>query len=713
MDGDMWTTMPETNNNDTQGWGSDDDQPQRLLRKKPPIGVGDNGFSFDGPFGGNVNGVGGNGEPPRRMREMPPKKDEELKDDWGDAINSVIEKKQQPIQGDRHRRDRGGCDFGEIGDRRNKERNDRYGGDRDDGRRRRENHDENKFPPRRREDDRGERGGDRDRKPRSYDHGERRDRGGDRGGDREDRPKRVQYIPPNLRDDETPNTRNLTKTGKNFSKYESAEVIISGPGCEKVTKLNIFGDAGLDDRLAARLADLEYLKPTPIQKSAIPAILQGRDLMACAQTGSGKTAAFLLPIIHDLMRQNCKAKTAERQLPEVLIVSPTRELAIQIYDQARIFAKGSSIVPQCCYGGTDVRFLRQRISGQGCNILIGTPGRINDFLEREFLGLDNIQYFVLDEADRMLDMGFGPVMHQLADGFSMPRPGERKTLMFSATFPQHIQKFAADFLAEEYLFIKVGIVGGACSDVTQRILMIGSDEAAKSGKLEDIIKTVADTRQRTLVFVETKVKADFIACMLSQTKVPTTSIHGGRLQPERETALADFRCGKCPILVATSVAARGLDIPEVEHVVNYELPREIEEYVHRIGRTGRCGNVGISTSFYDPSKDAHLSPALIKTLSDANQEVPDWLVNEAELAQKSGELYQNRYRGETRDHRSFRSSGGGGMKPREMKPVQHEPTMINNVISEELLWGKPTRTERTERNRDPNQPQSDDGWGPN
>lgn len=245
----------------------------------------------------------------------------------------------------------------------------------------------------------------------------------------------------------------------------------------------------------------------------------------------------------------------------------------------------------------------------------------------------------------MLDMGFEPSMRKLAGDHDMPDVEDRHTLLFSATFPDKVQKLAKQFLRPEYLFIEIGIVGGACQDVVQEILRIENNEAVKSDKLEELVTSVGETNKRTLVFVETKRKADFIACMLSQTNIPTTSIHGGRLQPEREQALRDFKTGSCPILVATSVAARGLDIPEVEHVINYELPNEIEDYVHRIGRTGRCGNIGRSTSFYDDKTDAHLAPSLLKVLSDAQQNVPDWLIECADQAKMSG---YNNFRGGSR-----------------------------------------------------------------
>lgn len=237
------------------------------------------------------------------------------------------------------------------------------------------------------------------------------------------------------------------------------------------------------------------------------------------------------------------------------------------------------------------------------------------------VGLSKILYLVLDEADRMLDMGFEPDMRKLVNSPGMPPKEERQTLMFSATYPEDIQRLAADFLKVDYLFLAVGVVGGACSDVEQHIIQV--TQYSKREQLLDLLK--ATGTERTMVFVETKRSADFIATFLCQEKVPTTSIHGDREQREREKALSDFRTGRCPVLVATSVAARGLDIEHVQHVVNFDLPKSIDEYVHRIGRTGRCGNTGKAVSFFDPAPDTPLARSLVKVLSGAQQEVPSWL----------------------------------------------------------------------------------------
>ncbi|XP_073849557.1 probable ATP-dependent RNA helicase DDX4 isoform X5 [Macaca fascicularis] len=310
----------------------------------------------------------------------------------------------------------------------------------------------------------------------------------------------------------------------------------------------------------------------------------------------------------------------ELQEPECIIVAPTRELVNQIYLEARKFSFGTCVRAVVIYGGTQLgHSIRQIV--QGCNILCATPGRLMDIIGKEKIGLKQIKYLVLDEADRMLDMGFGPEMKKLISCPGMPSKEQRQTLMFSATFPEEIQRLAAEFLKSNYLFVAVGQVGGACRDVQQTVLQVG--QFSKREKLVEILRNIGD--ERTMVFVETKKKADFIATFLCQEKISTTSIHGDREQREREQALGDFRCGKCPVLVATSVAARGLDIENVQHVINFDLPSTIDEYVHRIGRTGRCGNTGRAISFFDLESDNHLAQPLVKVLTDAQQDVPAWL----------------------------------------------------------------------------------------
>ncbi|XP_060002064.1 probable ATP-dependent RNA helicase DDX4 isoform X3 [Lagenorhynchus albirostris] len=429
---------------------------------------------------------------------------------------------------------------------------------------------------------------------------------------------KVTYIPPPPPEDENSIFAHY-QTGINFDKYDAILVEVSGHDVPPA--ILTFEEANLCQTLNSNIAKAGYTKLTPVQKYSIPIILGGRDLMACAQTGSGKTAAFLLPILAHMMRDGVTAsRFKELQEPECIIVAPTRELISQIYLEARKFSFGTCVRAVAIYGGTQLgHSIRQIV--QGCNILCATPGRLMDIIRKEKIGLRQVKYIVLDEADRMLDMGFGPEMKKLISCPGMPSKEQRQTLMFSATFPEEIQRLAGEFLKSNYLFVAVGQVGGACRDVQQTILQVG--QYSKREKLVEILRNIGD--ERTMVFVETKKKADFIATFLCQEKISTTSIHGDREQREREQALGDFRCGKCLALVATSVAARGLDIENVQHVINFDLPSTIDEYVHRIGRTGRCGNTGRAISFFDPESDGHLAQPLVKVLSDAQQDVPAWL----------------------------------------------------------------------------------------
>uniref|UniRef100_A0A8C4S5B7 RNA helicase n=2 Tax=Erpetoichthys calabaricus TaxID=27687 RepID=A0A8C4S5B7_ERPCA len=429
---------------------------------------------------------------------------------------------------------------------------------------------------------------------------------------------KVTYVPP-----PPPEVEDLIfahyETGINFDKYDDIVVEISGKNVPPA--IMNFEEAEFCDSLCKNISKSGYLKPTPVQKYGIPIILAGKDLMACAQTGSGKTAAFLLPLLQHLMQDGVAAsRFSEIQEPEIIIVAPTRELISQIYLEARKFAFGTCVRPVVVYGGISTGYTIREVL-KGCNVLCGTPGRLLDIIGKGKVGLSKVKHLVLDEADRMLDMGFEQAMRKLVSFPNMPSKDLRQTLMFSATFPEDIQKLAADFLKSDYIFLTVGQVGGACSDVNQVILEVS--QFSKRDKLVELLQMTGT--ERTMVFVETKKKADFIATFLSQENIPTTSIHGDREQREREQALGDFRTGKCPVLVATSLAARGLDIEHVQHVVNFDLPNSIDEYVHRIGRTGRCGNTGRAVSFFDLKCDIPIVRSLVKVLSDARQEVPAWL----------------------------------------------------------------------------------------
>ncbi|XP_075039607.1 putative ATP-dependent RNA helicase DDX4 isoform X2 [Mixophyes fleayi] len=434
-------------------------------------------------------------------------------------------------------------------------------------------------------------------------------------------PKVPAYIPPPPPETEADIFKHY-QTGINFDKYD--DIVVDVSGIDAPPAILTFQEASLSDTLFKNVYKAGYVKLTPIQKHSIPIIIAGRDLMACAQTGSGKTAAFLLPILAYMMKNGiASSQFKEVQEPEAIIIAPTRELINQIYLEARKFAYGTCVRPVVIYGGTQTFHSLRQIS-QGCNILCATPGRLLDVIDkRKKVGLSKLKYLVLDEADRMLDMGFQEDIMKLLSNPEMPSREERQTLMFSATFPAPIQSLAREILKNDYLFVVVGQVGGACSDVEQKILEV--EEFGKKDKLIEILQNIG--HERTMVFVKTKKKADFIASFLCQEKISTTSIHGDREQREREAALSSFRCGQCPVIVATSVAARGLDIENVLHVINFDLPGDIDEYVHRIGRTGRCGNIGKAISFFDRRGDdeQRIVRSLVKVLTDAHQEVPAWL----------------------------------------------------------------------------------------
>ncbi|XP_052822255.1 ATP-dependent RNA helicase DDX4 isoform X1 [Octopus bimaculoides] len=485
------------------------------------------------------------------------------------------------------------------------------------------------------------------------------------------------YIPPPPPEDESAIFQSIP-TGINFAKYDDIPVEISGRAAPN--GLVDFEEAQFQQKIMENIYRAKFEKPTPIQKNAIPIIQAGRDLMACAQTGSGKTAAFLLPVLTLLLQRGVKrCEQNLPQYPEILIVAPTRELAVQIFMDTRKFAYGTSIRSAVVYGGTSVSSQIKNISF-GVHVLVGTPGRLLDFIHKNTVNISQVKHFILDEADRMLDMGFEPDIRRLVDDHGMPAKTQRQTLMFSATFPDKIQELAADFL-NDYLFLTIGLVGGACSDVEQILLKVSRQE--KREKLCSFLDEFGS--DKTLVFVEQKRNADFLASYLSQNDYKTTSIHGDRLQREREEALQDFKTGRIPVLIATSVAARGLDIPNVSQVVNYDLPSSVDEYVHRIGRTGRCGNTGRAISFYSSDSDSCLAKALTKILSDAQQNVPVWLEEEAKMVGLSNGTYSSgRFGG--RDRRRIRScapemvNDGCGWQPISSGAPPRQ------AIEEEELW---------------------------
>ncbi|KAN0061478.1 ATP-dependent RNA helicase ded1 [Thecaphora frezii] len=455
-------------------------------------------------------------------------------------------------------------------------------------------------------------------------------------------------------------------TGINFDKY--GDIPVEATGRDVPEPVTEFTCPPIDAHLLENIKLARYTNPTPVQKYSIPIVELGRDLMGCAQTGSGKTGGFLFPILSALFTHGPPPPSAEMQqggfgrrkaYPSTLILAPTRELVSQIHDEARKFTYRSWVKPAVVYGGADIGSQLRQIE-RGCDLLSATPGRLVDLMERGRISLSNVRFLVLDEADRMLDMGFEPQIRRIVEGEDMPGVMDRQTLMFSATFPRDIQLLAKDFL-KEYVFLSVGRVGSTSENITQKIEYVEDED--KRSVLLDVLAAMP-TGGLTLIFVETKRMADMLSDFLLRSNIAATSIHGDRTQRERERALELFRSGRTPIMVATAVAARGLDIPNVTHVVNYDLPSDVDDYVHRIGRTGRAGNTGHATAFFNRG-NKNIVRDLLELLKEANQEIPSWLEAVARESMFGGGGGRGgRGRGRGRGGSSFGSrdarQGGGG-----------------------------------------------------
>jgi len=440
-----------------------------------------------------------------------------------------------------------------------------------------------------------------------------------------------------------------------FSKYENIPIKVTGSG-DIPSPINSFAEMKLEDFLLENIQINGYTSPTPVQKHALPIISAGRDVMATAQTGSGKTAAFLFPFINKMVNQLPPAFTATNRIgrgyvahPTALVLAPTRELAIQIHTEAVKFIKRSKIRAVVIYGGAPYRQQAEQIE-RGCDLLIATPGRLQDMMENRKISMDSIKYLCLDEADRMLDMGFEPQIRAIIEQADMPPKDTRQTVLFSATFPKPIQNLASDFL-RDYLFLEIGRVGATADKIKQIVKQV-----EEHNKRNTLLEDLKDVNGLSLVFVETKRGADILYQFLNSNGILAESIHGDRTQFERERALRTFKTGRVRVLVATSVAARGLDIPNVELVINFDLPNQIDDYVHRIGRTGRAGRTGVAIAYYN-DENRGIAKDLYKALKDGKAEIPDFLeAFSRERSQKNNGRYGY---GGSRGGRGGRGGFGG------------------------------------------------------
>lgn len=357
-----------------------------------------------------------------------------------------------------------------------------------------------------------------------------------------------------------------------------------------------FATFGLNDCIMRAIDEMGYVKPTPIQVSAIPLVLTGNDVMGAAQTGTGKTASFGLPLLNRLVPQANTSMSPARHPVRALILTPTRELADQVHDNLHAYAKYSGLRTACVFGGVDIRTQADALR-RGAEVLVATPGRLLDHIEQRNTQLSQVEIVVLDEADRMLDMGFLPDISRILKML----PANRQSLMFSATFSPEIKSLAANFLRSPKL-VEVARENSTAKTITQRLYEVHDSE-----KVDALMELLDDERcedaKNILVFVNSKITCRRLARMLERNGFKADSIHGDKTQDERIKTLEAFKSGDVKVLVATDVAARGLDIAELPVVINFDVPFNAEDYVHRIGRTGRAGSKGLALMITCPGAD--------------------------------------------------------------------------------------------------------------
>lgn len=386
--------------------------------------------------------------------------------------------------------------------------------------------------------------------------------------------------------------------------------------------VSTFDEASFPDYVLEQVKRMGFEAPTAIQVQGWPVALSGRDMVGIAATGSGKTLAFLLPgVVHI----NAQPYLSRGDGPIVLVMAPTRELACQIKEECDKFGKSSKIKNTCCYGGMP-RGPQARDLREGVEIVIATPGRLIDFLEDATTNLRRVTYLVMDEADRMLDMGFEPQIRKIC---SQIRP-DRQTLLWSATWPRDVKSLARDLCREEPVHINVGSLEMAAAHTIRQYVEV-IQEYEKPQRMRKLLERIMDG-SKILIFCETKRGSDDLCRQLRLDAWPALCIHGDKRQEERDWVLAEFKAGKSPIMIATDVASRGLDVKDIKYVINYDFPNNIEDYVHRIGRTGRAGASGCSYTFFTSDKYKSATD-LVNIMKEASQTIPPEL---EQLAQRGG-----------------------------------------------------------------------------
>jgi ATP-dependent RNA helicase RhlE len=355
---------------------------------------------------------------------------------------------------------------------------------------------------------------------------------------------------------------------------------------EAASETTTFEELGASAAVLSAVRDAGYKHPTPIQAKAIPLVLKGRDVMGLAQTGTGKTAAFTLPIVDRLLGGPRRTRA--------LVLTPTRELCVQVEESVHKYARHAELDVASVYGGVPLE-PQQRKLRNGVDIVVATPGRLIDHLDRQNVVFDDLEVLVLDEADRMLDMGFAPQINRIVSEI----PKYRQTLLFSATMPPEVEALARKYLRKPVV-VQVGRRSQTADTVTHAVYPVPRER--KSALLAQLLKN--DALDSVLVFTRTKHGADRVVRHLERENVKATAMHADKTQPQRTRALEDFKSGKVQVLVATDIAQRGLDISGITHVVNYDVPQQAEDYVHRIGRTGRAAKEGDAFTFMAPDEIA-------------------------------------------------------------------------------------------------------------
>ncbi|KAM9769846.1 putative ATP-dependent RNA helicase DDX17 [Menidia menidia] len=439
------------------------------------------------------------------------------------------------------------------------------------------------------------------------------------------------------------------------------EITIRGTGCPK--PVTAFHHAQFPQYVIDVLVQQNFKEPTAIQSQGFPVALSGKDLVGIAQTGSGKTLAYLLPAIVHI---NHQPYLERGDGPICLVLAPTRELAQQVQQVAYDYGKSSRLKSTCVYGGAP-KGPQIRDLERGVEICIATPGRLIDFLESGKTNLRRCTYLVLDEADRMLDMGFEPQIRKIVDQI---RP-DRQTLMYSATWPKEVRQLAEDFL-REYIQINIGALELSANHNILQIVDVCM-ESEKDQKLVQLMEEImAEKENKTIIFVETKKRCDDLTRRMRRDGWPAMCIHGDKSQPERDWVLTEFRSGKAPILIATDVASRGLDVEDIKFVINYDYPNSSEDYVHRIGRTARSTNKGTAYTFFTPG-NMRQARDLVRVLEEARQAINPKLLQLADSGRGGGGGGGGRMRYRGRDsnsdnpnlmyqdecERRMRSGGGG------------------------------------------------------